>query len=98
MRGLLNWSAPIWAQMLVAGASLLVAVMRVTVSFQRRGVLDICLLLGAEAMLILVAPLGLGRGHGIRNVWRDTHWHWIEASLVLSATSASSGRRPWCLQ
>lgn len=59
MRGLLNWKAPIWAQMLVSTASLLVAVMRVTGSFRRRGAMDIVLLLGAGLMLILVAYLGL---------------------------------------
>ena len=69
MRGLLNWKAPIWAQMLVSTASLLVAVMRVAGSFRRRSALDICLLLGAGIMLILVAYLGLRANLAGSKVW-----------------------------
>lgn len=69
MRGLLNWKAPIWAQVLVSLASLLVALMRVYGSFRRRSLFDVALLLTAGAILIFVAYLGLRSSRSSQDDW-----------------------------
>lgn len=69
VRGFLNRKAPVWAQILVSGASLLVAILRWTGAFRLCGVLDICLLLVAAAMLILVAHLGLHANRTVNSTW-----------------------------
>ncbi len=69
MRGLLNWKAPIWAQVIVSTLSLLVAVMRVTGAFQRRAWTDVLLLLLGGALLIAVAYSGLKSNRNGREDW-----------------------------
>ena len=69
MRGLLNWSAPIWAQLLVSTASLIVAVMRVQGAFRRRAWFDIALLLGAGTILVCAAYSGLKAHRDGRKDW-----------------------------
>lgn len=69
MRGLLNWRAPIWAQLLVSTASLIVAVMRVQGGFRRRAWFDTALLLGCGIMLVLVAYSGLKANRDGRQDW-----------------------------
>ncbi len=69
MRGLLNWRAPIWAQLLVSTASLIVAVMRVQGAFRRRAWFDAALLLGCGIMLVLVAYAGLKANRDGRQDW-----------------------------
>lgn len=69
MRGLLDWRAPIWAQVLVSTASLLVAVMRVMGAFRRRSWFDAALLLGFGVILVLVAYEGLKANKAGRTDW-----------------------------
>jgi hypothetical protein len=59
VRGLLDWKAPIWAQVVVSTASLLVAVMRVYGAFRRRAWFDSAILLVCGVVLIMVAYTGL---------------------------------------
>ncbi|WP_031495844.1 hypothetical protein [Bryobacter aggregatus] len=69
MRGLLNWRAPLWAQVLVSGASLLVAVLRVNGAFRRRGITDVSMLLVAGLGLVLLAYLGLRANRSGSSDW-----------------------------
>ncbi len=70
IRGLLNaWRAPIWAQMVVATASLVVAILRVEGSFRRRNLWDASVLLAAGLALILVAYKGLKATQVNRPEW-----------------------------
>jgi hypothetical protein len=69
VRGLLNWRAPIWAQLLVSTASLIVAVMRVQGAFLRRAWFDTALLLACGIMLVLVAYSGLRANRDGRQDW-----------------------------
>lgn len=59
MRGLLDWKAPIWAQVVVSTASMLVAMMRVYGSFRRRAWFDSAALIVCGMVLIGVAYAGL---------------------------------------
>lgn len=69
MRGLLDWRAPIWAQVLVSTASMLVAVMRVYGSFRRRAWFDAALLLALGIVLVWVASAGLRANQAGRKDW-----------------------------
>lgn len=70
MRGLLNaWRAPIWAQMVVATASLVVAVMRSQGSFFRRSLLDAAVIIAVGLILILMAYKGLKSSQAGRPDW-----------------------------
>lgn len=71
MRGLLDWKAPIWAQVLVSTASLAVALMRVFGAFRRRAWFDVLLLLCLGFALVLVAYSGLKSSRAGNN-----HWGW----------------------
>jgi len=59
VRGLLDWKAPIWAQIIVSTASLLVAAMRMAGAFRRGSWLDSAILMSAGFLVIFVAYTGL---------------------------------------
>ncbi len=69
MRGLLDWKAPIWAQILVSAASLLVALMRVSGAFRRKAWFDSAALLACGVVLVLAAYAGLRSSRAGGNQW-----------------------------
>jgi hypothetical protein len=69
MRGLMDWKAPIWAQVVVSVASLLVALMRVMGSFRRKSLTDAASLLACGLVLIFVAYQGLRSNRAGGNDW-----------------------------
>lgn len=88
MRGLLDWRAPIWAQIVVSTASLLVALMRVLGSFRRRAWFDAALLLACGTLLVYVAYTGL---KSTRAGQKDWGWGAVMGYAVFGAVLVGIG-------
>jgi hypothetical protein len=69
VRGLLDWKAPIWAQIVASTASLLVALLRVVGAFRNKAWLTALVLLGCGAVLVLVAYTGLKANRAGDSQW-----------------------------
>jgi len=88
VRSLLNWRAPIWAQVIVSTASLLVALMRVLGSFRRRAWFDAAMLLACGVFLVFVAYTGL---KSIRSGGKDWGWSAMMGYAVFGAVLIGIG-------